>query len=366
MKIAESTIQLASSHTSVEYYERRESLTLWRQGRAATSTEQVDAEEDQLKEQAKRLAAQAAKVTLSEAAQQAATTVAATESTEVQDLGEDEELMDNLNMRILRALFEKLTGRKFRMLNYGALQNAVHATQAAAGSTESGNGPQRAGWGVEYRSREMYHESESSRFAAQGLITTADGQQIEIGLEVNMSRSFTAGREDVLQLGDAALKDPLVINFDGNAAQLTQETFSFDIDADGMEDQIAFVAPGSGFLALDTDKDGRINDGSELFGAQSGDGFADLAEYDEDGNGWIDEGDSIYESLRIWTKSTSGEDQLLALGDKNIGAIYLGKVDTPFSLKNNENELQGQVRATGLFLFENGGVGSMQQLDLVA
>jgi hypothetical protein len=41
-------------------------------------------------------------------------------------------------------------------------------------------------------------------------------------------------------------------------------------------------------------------------------------------------------------------------------------VDTPFSLKNNENELQGQVRATGLFLFENGGVGSMQQLDLVA
>ncbi|MGD9949143.1 MAG: VCBS repeat-containing protein [Desulfobulbus sp.] len=369
MKIAESSIQLASSHTSVEYSERRESLTLWHQGKAPLSTQQVDGKGDQLKKKAQTLADQAAKVSLSEAAQQAqaATSAAAGESSEVQELGEDEELMGNLNMRILRALFEKLTGRKFHMLNYGALQKGINASQAAAVSAEPKTEQQSAGWGVEYRNQEMYHESESSQFSAQGIVTTADGRQIEIGLEVNLSRSFTAGREDVLQLGDTKLKDPLVINFDGNAAQLTQDTFSFDIDADGSEDQVAFVAPGSGFLALDSNGDGRINDGSELFGAQSGDGFADLAAFDEDGNGWIDETDSIYSQLRIWTKDASGEDQLLALGDKNIGAIYLGKVATDFSLKNTDNnELQGQVRATGLFLFENGGVGSMQQLDLVA
>ncbi|MGE4559782.1 MAG: VCBS repeat-containing protein [Desulfobulbus sp.] len=369
MKIAESTIQLAGSHSSVEYYERRESLTLWRQGKLPVGTEQVNGEDGQLKEQAQSFADQAAKVSLSEAAQQAATATAAgdsAESAEVEGLGEDEEVMGNLNMRILRALFEKLTGRKFRMLNHGALEKSIHASQASVVSSEPKSEPQRAGWGAEYRSREIYHESESSQFSARGLVTTADGRQIEIGLDVNLSRSFTAGREEVLQLGDAVFKDPLVINFDGNAAQLTQDTFSFDIDADGSEDQIAFVAPGSGFLALDLNEDGRINDGSELFGAQSGDGFADLAGYDEDGNGWIDEADSIYNRLRIWSKNGSGEDQLLALGDQNIGAIYLGKVDTPFSLKNEGNELQGQVRSTGLFLFEDGGVGSLQQLDLVA
>ncbi|MDD2463284.1 MAG: hypothetical protein PHI97_04750 [Desulfobulbus sp.] len=366
MKIAESTIQLASSHTSVEYSERRESLTVWRQGKNPLSAEQVNGEGDRLKEKGREFAHQAAKVSLSEAAQQAATS-AASESSDVQDLGEDEELMDNLNMRILRALFEKLTGRKFRMLNYGALQKGIQASQAAAVPTETNADSQRAGWGVEYRNQEIYHESESSQFSAQGVVTTADGQQIEIGLEVNLSSSFTTGREDILQLGDAKLKDPLVINFDGNAAQLSHDTFSFDIDADGAEDQIAFVGPGSGFLALDSNGDGRINDGSELFGAQSGDGFADLAKFDQDGNGWIDEADSIYSQLRIWTKNESGGDQLLALGDKNIGAIYVGKVATPFSLKSTDNnELQGQVRATGLFLFENGGVGSMQQLDLVA
>ena len=82
---------------------------------------------------------------------------------------------------------------------------------------------------------------------------------------------------------------------------------------------------------------------------------------------WIDEGDAIYTSLRIWTRNGAGEEQLLALGDKNIGAIYLGNIATPFALKQTDtNEQQGQVRATGLFLFEDGQVGSVQQLDLVA
>ncbi len=367
MRIADSTIQLASSHSSVEFYQRQESLTLWRQGRSPATSQQINGQDDQLKDQAQTLADQAAKVSLSEQAQQAAAAITTPSAAEVEGLGEEGELMEDLNLRILRTLFEKLTGRKFRMLNYGALQSASHANAAAQASpaqpTESG----RVGWGVDYQRREVYHESESTQFSAAGVITTADGQQIEIGLEVNLSRSFTSMNEERLQLGDAVFKDPLVLNFEGTAAQLTQDTFSFDIDADGSMDQIAFVNQGSGFLALDANNDGSINDGTELFGAQSGDGFADLAAFDEDGNGWIDEGDSIYESLRIWTRNAAGEDQLLALGDKNIGALYLGSVATPFALKQTEtNEQQGQVRATGLFLFENGQVGSMQQLDLVA
>ena len=156
-----------------------------------------------------------------------------------------------------------------------------------------------------------------------------------------------------------------MINFDGAASQLTQNTFSFDIDADGSNDQLAFVAPGSGFLALDANNDGAINDGRELFGALSGDGFTDLAAFDGDGNGWIDANDTVFSRLRIWTKNTAGEDQLLLLGDEGIGALYLGRISTSFALKDSSNELQGQVRATGIFLREEGGAGTMQQLDLV-
>ncbi|MBM9612762.1 hypothetical protein JWJ90_00515 [Desulfobulbus rhabdoformis] len=366
MKIANSTIELTSSRTSVEYYHKEESLTMWRQGTALSRSEQVDAEGDQLQAKALEAADEAAKVSLSEAGQQAATAVTA-ESAEVRASLEDAELLDDLNIRVLRSFFEKITGRKFRMFNHGAIQKAMHAAKASEVSTEPRAGAQRQGWGVEYRKQEIYHESESTQFTAQGVIQTADGKEIQIGIEVNMNRSFTTGKEELLQLGDAKLKDPLVVNFGGNATQLTQEKYSFDIDADGSEDQISFVTSGSGFLALDANEDGQINDGSELFGAQSGNGFGDLAKYDEDGNGWIDESDSIYEKLRIWTKNGAGEDQLLALGEKNIGALYLGNVDSAFSIKNTEdNALQGQVRSSGIFLFEDGRVGSMQQLDLVA
>jgi hypothetical protein len=46
-------------------------------------------------------------------------------------------------------------------------------------------------------------------------------------------------------------------------------------------------------------KDGRVNDGRELFGPITGDGFAELAAYDDDGNNWIDENDGIYDNLSI-------------------------------------------------------------------
>ena len=49
----------------------------------------------------------------------------------------------------------------------------------------------------------------------------------------------------------------------------------FDVDSDGQADKGVDAAAGSGFLALDKNSDGKVNNGSELFGAQSGNGFAD-------------------------------------------------------------------------------------------
>jgi hypothetical protein len=365
MKIAESTIQLASSRTAVEYFERQELLSVWRQGRESVRAERKNGHDGTLKNQADKLAKEAAKVSLSEVAKQRAAEVPETAEASIPE--EDAELMTDLNMRILKALFEKLTGRKFRVYAPQATPQLTTASETAPVEGGQEQAAQAgAGWGLRYERHETYHEAESTQFAAQGVVVTADGQQIEIGIELNMSLSFTRTVDETMQIGEAPLKDPLVINFKGTAAQLTQETFSFDIDADGLENQIAFVGPSSGFLALDANNDGTINDGSELFGALTGDGFAELAIHDADNNGWIDENDDIFSRLRIWMKTASGEDQLLALGEKGVGAIYLGRIDTPFSVKDSNNVLQGQVRATGLFLFEEGGSGTMQQLDLVA
>ena len=159
--------------------------------------------------------------------------------------------------------------------------------------------------------------------------------------------------------------DPLVINFDQDVAELSDQTFFFDIDADGKKDEISMLNSGSGYLALDKNGDGTINDGNELFGPQSGDGFGDLAQYDEDGDGWIDEDDSVWDKLKIWCKDENGADILYTLKDKGVGAICLQKAATNFSLNDAQNNSKGYIRSTGIFLYENGMVGTIQHLDLV-
>jgi hypothetical protein len=201
-------------------------------------------------------------------------------------------------------------------------------------------------------------------FEAEGVVRTADGQEIAIDVSLSMSREFMQETSlDVMM--EETVKDPLAINFEGSAAELTQRKFDFDLDMDGSADQISFVGPGSGFLALDQNGDGAVNDGSELFGARTGNGFTELAAYDDDGNEWIDEGDSVYEGLRIWEKDSEGNDRLMALGKRGVGAIFLGHTNTPFQMKDENNQLQGIVRSSGVFLSESGSVGTVQQLDLV-
>ena len=101
-----------------------------------------------------------------------------------------------------------------------------------------------------------------------------------------------------------------------------------------------------------------------MFGTSSGNGFADLAKYDEDGNGWIDENDAIWDKLKIWTKDENGNDVLYRLADKGVGAICLQNVSTDFTQKGASGQTLGAIRNTGVFLYENGNVGTVQHVDV--
>jgi hypothetical protein len=164
--------------------------------------------------------------------------------------------------------------------------------------------------------------------------------------------------------GSVVLRDPLIINFDGKAVELSGKRFEFDLDADGKTEALQGLSSGSAYLAIDSNADGCINDGSELFGTRSGNGFADLAKLDDDGNSWLDESDAAFDTLRLWQRDAAGHDTLSSLRDKGVGALYLGSVDTPFSLTDNENRLLAQIRASGVYLREDGRAGSLQQVDL--
>ena len=217
-------------------------------------------------------------------------------------------------------------------------------------------------------------EQEDTSFSTVGTVRTKDGREINFNVNVNMSRRCEEYYREELNVAQFALYDPLVINLNTDGTELSDQTFYFDLDADGEEEEISMLK-GSGYLALDKNGDGVINDGSELFGTKNGDGFADLARYDEDGNGWIDENDSIWSKLKIWCKDENGNDVLYKLSDKGVGAICLKNVSTDFTMQGdrkaqdgtmNANATNAVIRKTGIFLYENGNVGTVQHVDMAA
>ena len=251
-------------------------------------------------------------------------------------------------------------GAKTDTSGKGEVSSSAASARLETGTTGVGTTWQRITASSGFRT-----ETESTTFASTGIVKTADGRSIDFNVEVSMSRAYME-KCNMLEVQEYIKTDPLMINLDTNIGSVSDQKFFFDLDSDGNEEEISFAGKGSGFLALDKNGDGKINDGSELFGTKSGDGFKDLAKYDEDGNGWIDENDSIYSQLKVWTKDENGNDRLIDLKDADVGAIYLRNADTQFSLKDDENKLNAEIKKTGIYLKESTGeVGTLNHVDLV-
>ena len=246
----------------------------------------------------------------------------------------------------------------------GTESSSTSVSVKSLGSISIGTGSSGTTWQRVTATSGFVSESESTTFASSGMVKTQDGRSIDFNIEVSMSRAFTS-QINTLTTQNYIKTDPLVINLDTDIGSVTDQKFLFDLDSDGDEEEISFAGKGSGFLALDRNGDGRIGDGSELFGTKSGDGFKDLAAFDEDGNGWIDENDSIYSKLKVWTKDEAGNYYLINLKDADVGAIYLDNADTQFSLKDGNNRLNGEIKKTGIYLHEStGAAGTLNHVDL--
>lgn len=139
---------------------------------------------------------------------------------------------------------------------------------------------------------------------------------------------------------------PVLVDVDGSGFHLTdaEHGVNFDLENQGIPQRVSWTALGStnAFLVLDRNNDGRINNGSELFGnftsqpnppaGQSKNGFLALAEYDKpahggNGNGRIDRRDAIFPSLRLWQDTNhngvADAGELRTLAEFGIYAIDL-------------------------------------------
>jgi len=140
-------------------------------------------------------------------------------------------------------------------------------------------------------------------------------------------------------------RDPLIIDLGGDGFSLKQvgDGVHFDLDKNGFAEKTGWAAPSEGFLAIDKNKNGFIDDGGELFGDQyvkadgttAASGFDALRDLDDDvdkvtgkkGDGKIDKDDSRFGDLLVWKdlnqNGVAEKNELQTLAQADIESISL-------------------------------------------
>lgn len=201
-------------------------------------------------------------------------------------------------------------------------------------------------------------ETESCDFAASGKVCLADGSQRQFEVGFHMERS-----EELGKTVSTTLFDPLVIDCAAPKVGVAGEEIAFDLNCDGTLELMRLPGDDSAFLFLDRNHNGQADDGSELFGPQSGNGFTELARLDSDSNGWIDSADPAFAELMLWRSGALGKQQVQDLAAAGVGALATAAVATPFALKA-DGEQVGQMRSSSVWLGETGGAGTVRQVDV--
>jgi hypothetical protein len=151
----------------------------------------------------------------------------------------------------------------------------------------------------------------------------------------------------------AAYETPIVLDLNGDGVQTLNlsQGVAFDLKANGRSVQTGWVSASDGLLVRDHNQDGRINDGSELFGSATQladgttarDGYQALSELDTNLDGTIDKADAAFSSLAVWVDSNSdGVSQAQEI--KHLDALGI----TSLSLQTNTQIAINQGNVLGL------------------
>lgn len=137
-------------------------------------------------------------------------------------------VFEQFRQQTIRSIFAMLFGEEKAKEIFEDREISAKQTEVPAQTLQTGT-LQSAGM-ITYRVEQQYAEQESTYFSTNGIVRTADGREINIRVDVGMSRSFQAAFSKEITVDTC---DPLILNFDGNAAELTDQKFYFDLDCDG-------------------------------------------------------------------------------------------------------------------------------------
>ncbi len=169
-------------------------------------------------------------------------------------------------------------------------------------------------------------------------------------------------------------RDPLSLDLDGDGLEtMAQAGFNgvlFDHDADGIKTATGWIGRDDGFLARDLNGNGQIDSGAELFGDSTRlrngqlakNGFAALADLDENADGRVDINDSAFASLRIWKDTNSNgvvdAGELRTLAETSITALNTAHTTGSTNLADGN-----QIAERGSYVGANNQLGLLGDLN---
>jgi hypothetical protein len=157
--------------------------------------------------------------------------------------------------------------------------------------------------------------------------------------------TLTSGENDMSW--DASIT-PIAIDLNGDGIHTIARqnmTGTFDLLGTGKAIQSGWLSGDDGFLAIDTNGNGQIDNISELFGgASKGSGFAKLSSYDSNGDGQVNAADALFSSLMIWQDANSNgktdAGELISLAKAGVVSLTVAYTELPFLDANNNLHLE--------------------------
>jgi hypothetical protein len=124
--------------------------------------------------------------------------------------------------------------------------------------------------------------------------------------------------------------DPLILDLDGDGIETLDRGSSglrFDHNVDLFSETSGWLSGDDGFLVLDENKNGLIDNGTEMFGGNGVSGLGELATHDSNGDGKITVADVIWSELRVWRDldedAVTDDGELFTLDAVGISGINL-------------------------------------------
>jgi hypothetical protein len=163
------------------------------------------------------------------------------------------------------------------------------------------------------------------------------------------------------------LASPIMLDLDGDGVRTVSaaDGVSFDLFGDGKSAQWGWAAGGDGFLVMDLNGDGQINDGRELFGqgtrladgSRAADGYVALAAQDSDRDGDVDAGDANFGQLKVWVDADgdglTDAGELKTLTELGISSLSTGHV------KDGEIDNGNVIGLSGHYTKADGSTAAM-------